>query len=597
MARILTVGAVLILLAACSRKNPATPVAPFADIYNDSLCFCTYTTDPGKLSIQYIFDWGNGEYDTTAFFASGDTGRCCHVFPESTASSISVRARNAAGKWSDWSDASSYSTWGRPGYGDTAHGWGGEPGGWGLRRYPVNRWYRFLFEVGGQSSVSVKFFWGDGRETDWSPFVASGARICDSVNYSTCGEYFVRIALKDRRGTVSGPDTFACLRVQPMAPMWWTEHYGESSPVLGFLNGRLVVYAVCDEEVVCVDAAGGTLWRTEILDLGFYAPALSLDGTRLYVMGQEQLYALDAATGGVRWRFGCVIESGTAPAVGPDGALYVARETDSSYVYELVKVRDLGDSARVEWQVAGMDLSRGVAISSDGVVYVMFVTGDWLSAALSAISPDGSVLWCDSVHLPYSDPPYPPAIDGQGRILAGSEDDPSLYCFNPGGDLAWECFTGWFYPGSIVVGADDRAYVCADMSLTCVDRTGQRSWFVGMPEAAASWSAPCIASDGTIVVYSSSSEYLAGFGPDGSLLWEYSLLDSLGEPGRARRRPRRDEGDMDTSPVIGPDGNLYVVGSEYGLQCFGAGNLKLANTAWPTYAHDPARSGWAGRTW
>jgi len=32
-----------------------------------------------------------------------------------------------------------------------------------------------------------------------------------------------------------------------------------------------------------------------------------------------------------------------------------------------------------------------------------------------------------------------------------------------------------------------------------------------------------------------------------------------------------------------------------GICCLAAGNVRLANTAWPTYNHDNARSGWAGR--
>jgi hypothetical protein len=49
-----------------------------------------------------------------------------------------------------------------------------------------------------------------------------------------------------------------------------------------------------------------------------------------------------------------------------------------------------------------------------------------------------------------------------------------------------------------------------------------------------------------------------------------------------------------TTPLVGPDGNIYLAG-DFAVYCLAIGNVRLANTAWPTYNHDNARSGWAGR--
>jgi hypothetical protein len=35
--------------------------------------------------------------------------------------------------------------------------------------------------------------------------------------------------------------------------------------------------------------------------------------------------------------------------------------------------------------------------------------------------------------------------------------------------------------------------------------------------------------------------------------------------------------------------------NDYATYCVAIGKARLANTAWPTYNHDNARSGWAGR--
>ena len=63
-----------------------------------------------------------------------------------------------------------------------------------------------------------------------------------------------------------------------------------------------------------------------------------------------------------------------------------------------------------------------------------------------------------------------------------------------------------------------------------------------------------------------------------------------------RRLPRTCEGPYGCpSPVIGPNGDLYIVDPDYGLMCIADGGLRMAHTGWPTYNHDAAHSGWAGR--
>jgi hypothetical protein len=57
---------------------------------------------------------------------------------------------------------------------------------------------------------------------------------------------------------------------------------------------------------------------------------------------------------------------------------------------------------------------------------------------------------------------------------------------------------------------------------------------------------------------------------------------------------RRDEGDGCPSPVIGPNGDLYLASGD-GMLCLAGAGLRMAATAWPTFNHDAARSGWAGR--
>ena len=213
-----------------------------------------------------------------------------------------------------------------------------------------------------------------------------------------------------------------------------------------------------------------------------------------------------------------------------------------------------------------------------------------------ALRPDGTEMWRDTSHMPASCDQYAPVIDGRGRVLVPVQDPPALHCFNPDGSHAWQIDLPYFICGSLTVGADDDVYLLDDDArLVCIDSDGKwaRATSIGVegyPEGA-----PCVLSDGSVIAFDPSSECIDCVGKDGELLWEYSLYDSVAPD--ARRHPRRDEGDYLGSPLMGPDGNLYAVGPNLGAFSFALGNRTLANTAWPTYNHDPARSGWAGRRW
>ncbi len=580
-----TTVAVLAALTNCAKHQPTVPIAPFPDLRGDSLCFFTTSTDPAGRYIQYVFDWGDGSTDTTTFFASGDTAHCSHSFADSGSYSIRARAVNERGNESDWSEPCPFRWSQAPALADTISG----PDWWGTGRY-----CRFSVKVEDPDgdSVSAKFIADNGTGTDWSAFVASGDTICDSLMFTSPASLTVQVLLRDNGNTISGPLGAKQVKVSLLAVLWASsdeETYYYSSPTLGTADGRTVIYAISDDfEVHCFSDDGSLKWAAKLdLDGGF-APSLSLDGSRLYA-GDDcyGLFCLDADDGTVLWHLGTIYPDCT-PAVGPNGEIYL---TDDCYG-GLLKIDDLGDSARIEWRLElSCYMGLGVTLGKDGTVYVTCML-EWpeYHSVLAAVAPDGTVRWQDSTASTCYD--YPPVIDGNGRVIVG-DDDGVLYCFNPDGTLTWSCPEADVYPGCLAVGHDNRLYFTdGDLYLTCVDRDGNVLWSV-QPREGAWENTPVIAADSTIIVYDPECEILYGFNTEGEQLWEFWAYDSLYPD--LRSRAGRDEGNECGSPIIGPDGNIYTAGWDLGIACISFGDARLADTPWPTYNHDPARSGWAGR--
>ena len=61
------------------------------------------------------------------------------------------------------------------------------------------------------------------------------------------------------------------------------------------------------------------------------APAIGADGTVYYGSGDHNVYALDGATGGLKWSFPTGADTLSSPAIGADGTVYIAGNDGKVY--------------------------------------------------------------------------------------------------------------------------------------------------------------------------------------------------------------------------------------------------------------------------
>jgi outer membrane protein assembly factor BamB len=290
--------------------------------------------------------------------------------------------------------------------------------------------------------------------------------------------------------------------------------------------------------------------------------AIGPDGTAYIGLHNGTLFALrDPAGAGnqlaARWSFHPAGSSSwhATPAVGRDGTVYVGFSSDSGSVnaegtlYAL-QAPQAGIDPTVLWSV---DLGPGRETSSptlgpDGTIYAMGGEG-----RLSAVSPDGHVLWTVQTGPALK---ASPALGEDGTVYVSSMNgklfaiEPPMDSSSTHGIVRWT-FRFAEYPGtgqvvtshsppagadgigsgaSPTVGPDGSVYVGANNSnFYAISADGQLEWqFQAQPEIAGIWSTAALsADDNTLYFGANRGGIYAVNRADGSLLWQYPIVGSI----------------------------------------------------------------------
>ena len=291
-----------------------------------------------------------------------------------------VRAKDAAGNWSNWSAVWSF-TIGRLKWryqtGDEVHS---SPaiGADGTIYVGSKKNYLYALNPDG----SLKWSYQTGASVDSSPAIGAD------------GTIYV------------GSDDGYLYALNPDGSLKWRYQTGSwvhSSPAIG-ADGTIYVGSK-KNYLYALNPDGSLKWSYQTGASVDSSPAIGADGT-IYVGSDDgYLYALNP-DGSLKWRYQISDWVWSSPAIGADGTIYVG--SGNGYLYAL------NPDGSLKWGgQTGSLVFSSPAIGADGTIYVGSGNG-----YLYALNPDGSLKWgYQTGDWVFSSP----AIGADGTIYVGSK--------------------------------------------------------------------------------------------------------------------------------------------------------------------------------
>ncbi len=360
-----------------------------------------------------------------------------------------------------------------------------------------------------------------------------------------------------------------------------------------------VVTSAPAELTVRAPVAGELRWKFQTGGMIAVTPAIGLDGTVYLRSDDENLYAVDGATGVRKWA-AAADRDFSSPSVADDGTILVSGNHGSVSAFDAT-------NGTLKWGLSRADgTMSSPAIGSDGTVYV----GSSTKKVSALNSTTGATKW---EFVTGAGVYSCPAIGPDGTVYVGTEDK-KLYALDPDtGAKRWEFLTGGkVVQGSPAIGAEGLVYFKSwDLSLYALDlASGAKKWAYGL--SGLDTSSPVIGPDGTLYVTSGDGSLHAIDGRSGTNKWRLSTGGSIKGPPAlaadgilyvvvdgslwevdtstgAKRSEFLTGARLRTAPMIGLDGTIYVGSSDKNLYAV-FGTSGPAAGVWPMLGRDGRHS-------
>ena len=308
-------------------------------------------------------------------------------------------------------------------------------------------------------------------------------------------------------------------------PLWtWTDtkQVGgafRSTPAAG---PHGTVYVVTDatpgnNDLVAIGKGGTTTWTLSGLEL-FGPPTIGPDGTLYVETADSELYAVDPQDGSIYWSFagtpGAIGAGGTA-AVSPDGTtVYLASSGGDLYA---LAAGPSGGSLTWTYQIQlpqGGYISNAPAVGPDGTIYVETAGKNGSSPAdIVAVNPDGTLKWAHKSNASFG---ATPTVTAAGQIVAGNDDGTVVALTQSSGKVAWK----YAAPGTVsesgfgnsspASDSNGDVYIMDQEDVFALSPTGSLLWKSSV-EAPSYGASPALSTDGTLYV-TGGNEALVAFG-------------------------------------------------------------------------------------
>ncbi len=543
----------------CRNKPPKTPIKPIGPNLvrqGDTAVYLSVTVDPNLDKVLYIWDWGDGSFDTTVFKPSGDTTIGRHSWDSIGIYPVRVRAKDAKGKLSvDWSDTLNVRVIaleqlppvvGAPIGPDS--GWAGE---WQV--------FKAVAVDPNNDSVKIKFLWDENQTSAVSALVASGDTVVDSVRYQYRGIKNIRCVAWDKTGLISDTSPikrFVCLQENhaPYRPIVWGPRRGiPQGPYYRFYatsvdpDGDKIRYKFfwgdgASSEWTPLNPSGYKGMDSIVFTQTgtYYIRAVAQDSLGLTSDTSAPVAFEVVDEGTILWQTS-IEEFVSSPALGTVNtgrearpALIIGCTDNRLFAFDLYQAEtlyvQLGDGT---WE----GFFSSPAVNAEGTVYIGNENG-----RVFAFAPTGTFKWgfpeTLSQYAFYSSP----AVDGNIIYVAGEEG--KVYKLRDNGNNYTELWSYQVFDeviSSPVILSDGRVVVIDDSGyVTCLTPEGNLSWQYFVNSGVTS--SPAVDNYNNIYFGTEQGDLVA-LDPNGTPIWTYRVTSP--------------QNDILSSPVIDQNGNVY----------------------------------------